>query len=72
VLNAESEEGILHGIIVASSEVSSISYLLSASNIFEDIRANWEDKIQSRDQILPTEDTETSTSHVQTDIPVSL
>ena len=71
-MDADSEEGILHGIIVASSRVSNMSYLVPASNIVEEIKANWGEEIESADQILPLEGTEISTLHLQAGIPFTL
>lgn len=71
-MDAESEEDILHSIIVASSKVGNVSYLLPAFNILEDIKSKWRDEIGSADQVLPTEYTETSAAHLQADIPFSL
>lgn len=71
-MGAESEGAVLHGVIVASSKVSHISYILPASNIFEDIKTRWGDEIHPTDQILSIYNAETSTTHLSTDIPVSL
>lgn len=71
VLGAESE-GVLHGIIAASSKVNNASYILPAANIFEDIKTSWKAEVQSSDHLLPTGNVESSMLDLEADIPIFL
>lgn len=70
-MDAETE-GILHGIIAASSEVNNVSYVLPASNIFDDIKASWKAEVRPSDRLLPTANVESSMLDLEADVPIFL
>ena len=71
VLDAESE-GVLHGIIAASSKVNNISYILPAASIFEDIKTSWKAEVQPSDHLLPIGNVESSMLGLEADVPIFL
>ena len=71
VLDAESK-GVLHAIIAATSKVNNISYILPASNIFDDIKASWKAEVQHSDGLLSTANVGFSMLDIKDDVSTFL